>query len=280
MAENFEQWIGRQRSHTELLHPFPLKGLAATLDKSATELVSGCEIPPLWHWLYFLEPALQGTLDADGHPCRGEFLPPSKLPRRMWAGSRLQFLHPLYCGREASQHSRIKSVVSKQGKTGPLLFVTVSHAIHQDDRHCLSEEQDIVFRGQAGTGSTIETSTADLSPDFQLSVAPDPTLLFRYSALTFNAHRIHYDRDYAVKVENYPGLVVHGPLMATLMLELLRANTRAHAITSFSFRALAPVFDLQPFRVCACHPDAGGECQLWVENNTGGVCMQARASLD
>jgi 3-methylfumaryl-CoA hydratase len=279
MTEDFQQWAGRQQSADELLHPFPLRALAATLGRDSDQFDTHSVVPPLWHWLYFLETAEQSSLAQDGHPQRGDFLPPSPLSRRMWAGSRLTFAGQLQCGQASRRLSQIESITPKRGRSGDLLFITISHEISQHGRLCIRELQDIVFRDKQSDGIASIVRKTDLQPDFQCTIEPDSRLLFRYSALTFNAHRIHYDRDYATQQENYPGLVVHGPLLATLMLELLGSNADYDAIQEFAFRAVAPVFDTQPFRVCGRKPDSRGRCQLWVETLQQGLHMQGEAIL-
>ncbi|MCI5105257.1 MAG: acyl-CoA dehydrogenase [Pseudomonadales bacterium] len=279
MTEDFRQWVGRQQVTEEVLHPFPLRAMAATLDRGSNEFDEHSILPPLWHWLYFLDTSGQSNLARDGHPQRGGFLPPSHLDRRMWAGSRLSFAAPLQCGQATRRLSQIESVTPKQGKSGELLFVTISHQISQQGKLCIEELQDIVFRDNRSDGIASKINTIDLNPDFDCSIEPDSRLLFRYSALTFNAHRIHYDRDYAREQENYPGLLVHAPLLATLMLELLGNNADLAALREFSFRAMAPVFDQQPFRVCGQKPDSRGHCQLWVETPEQGMHFQGEAVL-
>jgi 3-methylfumaryl-CoA hydratase len=257
----------------------PVAALAATLGRNDPPPRDGDELPPLWHWLYFLPLAARGQVGADGHPARGGFLPPIPLPRRMFAGGRLAVRHPLRVGSAIRRDSRIASVKQKDGGTGPLVFVTVRHEIHADGDVALIEEQDLVYRG---SGSPAQPS-APLSPQPQATwrstLVADEVLLFRYSALTFNAHRIHYDKPYATTVEGYPGLVVHGPLIATLLLELLRDARPDARIREFSFRARRPLFDNAPFTVCGRALD-NHSVTLWALDPGGYTVMDATATLD
>ena len=274
-AEDLAAWCGKQTVVSSDLSCADLNKLAATLDLDSGGLDTGATLPPLWHWVFFQQPAPHSQLDVDGHAKRGKFLPPVALPRRMWAGSRVEFLQPLRAGQTAQQRSTISAVDSKAGKSGPLVFVRVTHEISQRETLCLREEQDIVYREVSSR--IAHGQTPDYEAEYSRTVTADPALLFRYSALTFNAHRIHYDRDYARDVEQYPGLVVHGPLLATLVLDLWRRNNNGGTLLKFNFRALAPVFDLTPFRLCGRRPDIEGRCRLWVENSDGQVCLQAEA---
>jgi len=224
----------------------------------------------------------QSKLGRDGHPALGGFLPPVDLPRRMWAGGRLEWLSPLRIGEKAQKTSTIKDVQVKQGKTGPLVFVTVRHTFSQRNELCIREEHDIVYRDYDAPG----TATAAPQPPptkatFSRSLTPDPVLLFRYSALTFNGHRIHYDRSFCVEEEGYPGLVFHGPLSATLLIDLLRDEHPELTITAFNFRAVRPVFDTQPlsFHGAPTPGSDGRKFTLWVEDHTGALSMTATAEV-
>lgn len=209
-------------------------------------------LPPLWHWFYFLPRARQSALDVDGHPQRGGFLPPIPFPRRMFAGARVEFRHPLRIGQPATRVGTIGDVVLKSGRSGSLAFVTVRYEISQHGVLCIAEEQDIVYRepGAAVAAQAAQPAPAQADGTWTRTVAPDARLLFRFSALTFNAHRIHYDRPYAEMDEGYPGLVVHGPLTAMLLADLVTRHS-SRPIASFSFRGLAPLFDLAPVYLVA-----------------------------
>ena len=241
--------------------------------------VSGSALPPLAHWLYFLPQALQRDIGADGHPNRGGFLPPMPLPRRMWAGGRLWFDSALRIGDTATRSSTIARVDAKQGRSGALVFVTVAHTISTARGVAVREEHDIVYRDAPQPGAAVATpALARSDEDFARTITPDPVLLFRYSALTFNGHRIHYDRDYVTGVEGYPGLIVHGPLIATLLVDLLRREMPDAVITQFDFKAASPLFDIHPFTVCGKR-EADGHVSLWARNHLGQLAMTAEATL-
>ncbi len=278
--QQFQEWLGKAQSTSSVLTNAPMEGLAATLDRDVTTFSAGDTLPPLWHWLYFLETSKQSELAEDGHPQRGDFLPPIPLPRRMWAGSRINFIRPLLVGDSIERESTIKSIKLKQGRSGSLGFVCVAHELSDSSGPVLQEEHDIVYRDMpTGKTSAQPPLKADEDHDFARTVIPDPTLLFRYSALTFNAHRIHYDRAYAKDVESYDGLVVHGPLLATFLLELFTDTYPDATLSAFSFKALKPVFDTDPFQVCGTKPDNSGNAKLWIADSAGNLCMEARAEL-
>ncbi len=240
----YAHWIGKTETLEDVITAWPLAALAATLNRNPP----GNVVPPLWHWVYFLPTYLQSALAPDGHVHRGGFLPPVELPRRMWAGGRLEFHDPLRVGDAATRTSTIASITEKQGRTGPLVFVVVRHQIHTARGLALIEEHDIVYRDHPQPGEVPVVPPAPEHADWERSVHPDDVLLFRYSAVTFNGHRIHYDRRYCTDVEHYPGLVVHGPLVATMLLELAREHMTGD-VTKFSFRAVSPVFDTEDFRI-------------------------------
>lgn len=275
----YQQWIGRTESAQQVITDTPIQGMQATLGEFALPLVAAGQVPSLWHWLYFLERASWQKLAEDGHQQRGEFLPPVDLPRRMWAGSRVEFHHPLRTGVAGHRQSKIESIDQKEGKSGRLTFVSVQHEIFCADQLAIKEWQTIVYRDAPSPDSKPTGKPAPESAAFTEMITPDPLLLFRYSALTFNAHRIHYDRPYATETEGYPGLVVHGPLMATLLVNLLTKHYPKRVLTNFEFRGLKPVFDLAPFSVCANEPDADGTTDLWVADKEGDICVEAKAKL-
>jgi 3-methylfumaryl-CoA hydratase len=278
--QQFSEWIGKAQSASSILTIAPMEGLAAILDRDSTAFSIGDALPPLWHWLYFLETSKQSELAEDGHPHRGDFLPPIDLPRRMWAGSRLNFIRPLLAGETIKRSSTIQSIKLKQGRSGSLGFVCVAHELSDSSGALLIEEHDIVYRDMStGIVSAPSPLKADDNHDFARTVTPDPVLLFRYSALTFNGHRIHYDRAYAKDVESYPGLVVHGPLLATFLLELFADNHPDATLSGFSFKAIKPVFDNDSFQVCGNKPDNIGNAKLWIADNAGNLCMEAQVEL-
>jgi 3-methylfumaryl-CoA hydratase len=278
MRASYSDWIGRSEEKEELIALAPVQAAAATLDDTTTEFAVGAPLPPLWQWFFFLPRAPQSQLGPDGHPQRGGFLPPIELPRRMFAGARMRFLKPLLIGKPARRQSVIRDVSEKEGRTGKLAFVTVAQRLSQDGECCIEEEQDIVYRepgAPVGAPEPCELAPVPASSWTRL-VTPDPTLLFRFSALTFNAHRIHYDRTYATTVEGYPGLVVQGPLTAVLLMELVRWHAH-RSVTAFAFRAQAPLFDLTPFRLIGT---PAGECvHLEAQGPDGKITMTANADL-
>lgn len=275
-----KQWVGRQERQRDRLTAAPLNALAATLDREERGYVAGSAVPALWHWLYFLPIARQSAIGTDGHPQRGGFLPPVSLPRRMWAGGRLRFHDVLPVDAEVERLSTILDVSHKSGRSGDLVFVKVRHELSHAGDVMVREEQDIVYRDPPRPGDPQPApQAAPTDPKWSREIVPDPVLLFRYSALTFNGHRIHYDRPYALHEEGYPGLVVHGPLIATLLMNLLRDELPQARVQGFSFRAVRPLFDTRAFRVCA-KPEADGRTiQLWAEDADGFLCMDAKVEL-
>ena len=277
------QWIGRSESVEDVVTPTPVAALSATLDAPPERPPDGTPLPPLWHWLYFLPLHRQSDIGPDGHATRGGFLPPVPLPRRMWAGSQLSFHEPLRVGDRLVRTSTIDDVTVKRGRSGTLVFVRVRHLVARNGAPApaLTEFHDIVYREAAVPGAPEPApQPAPERSAWQRTVVPDDVLLFRYSALTFNGHRIHYDRRYVTEVEGYPGLIVHGPLLATLLLELPRREAPAARVTAFEFRARRPVFDLRPFDVCGALSDDRREARLWIRDPDGMLAMEGRATLD
>lgn len=238
---------------SELLQPGPANALGALLNVPVPDLERD-GLPLLWHWFYLLDRPAQSDLGRDGHPVRNTVaIPPGPGRRRMWAGGRVRGLGPLRCGEIATRRSRVQSTQDKQGRSGLLTFVVVRHEIWQRDELVVEEEQDIVYRdADAGPLRFDERSSVPAAED-EWSIDVSPTLLFRFSALTYNAHRIHYDRDYAREVEGYPGLLTHGPLQALVMAEAARRRFDGQ---DFSYRLVSPLFDHQGLVVKAL-PEAG-----------------------
>jgi 3-methylfumaryl-CoA hydratase len=270
-------WVGRTESAEDRIGAAPLAMLAALLDRDDPPPAHGDAIPPLAHWLYFLPTHRQSEIGADGHARRGEFLPPVALPRRMWAGSRIEFLRPLAVGDPVRRASRITAIAEKRGRSGPLVFVTVRHEVSGPAGLALVDEHEIVYRGAEGR-AVAEGVPAPAGEAWSRAIRPDPVLLFRYSAATFNGHRIHYDHPYVTGVEGYPGLVVHGPLVATLLVDLLRRSRPGTALASFSFRALRPLFDTAPFTVCGLPDEGARSARLWTRDADGAITMDATAT--
>jgi 3-methylfumaryl-CoA hydratase len=279
---HLQTWVGKTEVLQDTITAAPVSGLSATLDRTDALPVPGTPLPTLWHWLYFLPQHQQSLLGADGHAQRGGFLPPVPLPRRMWAGGRLQWLaaNPLVVGDAVQRVSRIASVTHKAGRTGDLVFVLVKHEVHNLKGLALTEEHDIVYRANPKPGEAGPSpQPAEKDSAWSMHIAPDDVLLFRYSALTFNGHRIHYDRRYVTEVEGYPGLIVHGPLIATMLVDLLRRHLPNAKVASFEFRAVRPVFDTAPFTLHGKPSADGKSVQLWTEDHEGWLTMQATAGL-
>lgn len=273
---HLRQWIGRSERLADVASAAPVAGLAALLDYDTPPWTA---LPPLAHWLYFLPQARQSEIDVDGHPRRGGFLPPVELPRRMWAGSRIVFHAPIAIGAVIAKRSTILDVSGKAGASGQLVFVTVRHEIETAGVLAVSEEQDIVYREAAGavSESLTKQQASRRAAAHTRRITPDPTLLFRFSALTFNAHRIHYDRDYCRDVEAYPGLVVQGPFTALLLLDHLLRIMPAASVTAFRFRAKRPLYDTAPFDLCLEESD--GRIELWTRDSSGNETMTAEADV-
>ena len=276
-----QKWVGKTETVSGEITPVPMAALSATLDMDAPPPKSGDPLPPLWHWLYFLPIHRQSELGPEGHSIKGRFLPPVALPRRMWAGGRFEFQRPLRVGETYTRKSRVVSLQHKEGRTGPLVFVVARHEIGNAEGTAVIEEQEIVYRDHPKAGDmTPEPLKAPQGAKWERVVRPDDVLLFRYSALTFNAHRIHYDWRYATQVEGYPGLVVHGPLIATLLLDLLRREMPEAIVMRFSFRAVSPLFDIGPFWVCGKPESDGKTISLWARTESGGLATSATATIE
>ena len=273
-----ERWTGRTRSSDDLIAPGPAAALAATLDRDDPP-AEGEPLPPAWHWIYFHEVARMSALGPDGHARRGGFLPPVPLPRRMWAGGRMTFDSPLRVGERVRRVSTVRSITPKSGRSGELVFVVVRHEFFAADGELrMSEEHDILYREMPRADAPAPTPRpAPATAAWSREVRPDPVLLFRYSALTFNGHRIHYDREYCREEEGYPGLVVHGPLTATLLLDGLRRQRPEAALVALEYRAVAPLFDTAPYTVNGC--DAEGGALLFALGPDGGLAMTMEVSL-
>ncbi|MEX0582594.1 MAG: MaoC family dehydratase N-terminal domain-containing protein [Sneathiella sp.] len=275
--KNLQEWVGNQISRKELIHQQSLNGFAALMDEPvpASDIV-----PPGGHWMYFLPTDRQSRIGNDGHAIKGEFLPPIELPRRMWAGGRLAFHATIRAGEQAEKTSTIKSVTSKSGRTGELVFVTVEHQIWNNAGICLTEEHDIVYREAANKSNDAkkEPLAAPKNGKWDITVTPDPVLLFRYSALTFNGHRIHYDREYCLNQEGYPGLVVHGPLLGTLLMRLAINNMNGRTLKKFSFRNFNPIFDIAHFTLSG-KKENEDQCSVWVRGPNGELAVKATAEF-
>lgn len=261
-----EAWTPGPVTDEDPLPAAPVAALSAVLDLPAPVAGTGDPLPPLWHWLYFLNWPGHHELGADGHPSHGHFLPPLPDRQRMWAGGRCEITAPLRLGQPAERVSSLASVTPKQGRTGEMLFVTERREFRQRGRTCLVEEQDIVYRSGRSAGqhpdAVDEFAVPPADDPWHLELRPDPALLFRFSALTANAHRIHYDAPYCRDEEGYPGIVVHGPLLALLMLELPRRNAPARPVRSLSYRLRRPVFAGEHLAACGIPADGSAELRI------------------
>jgi len=278
--------IGRSARQTDIATAAPIEALAAALDLAAADLPPDGAFPPLWHWLLFLDNAPAHALGDDGHRAEGGLVPHMPdLPRRMWAGGRLRFHRPIFVGQKLRRDSEILTVSERQGRSGRLMFVTVGHVIRADDAAgtiLIEEEQDLVFRplAVASPAKVVTAAPGALQAVARRSLVPGPVLLFRFSALTYNAHRIHYDTDYARDVEHYPGLVVHGPLQAILLAGEVRRAQPAAPLLRFDFRAESPAFSGRRLDLEAA--PATDRTSMWrmrSRNEDGVVCIRAEAEL-
>jgi 3-methylfumaryl-CoA hydratase len=274
--DHLRQWIGRTDEASDIVTAQLVKGLRATLFMEIGAPRPGDAAPFTVHWCLAQPVYPMSELGPDGHPTRGGFLPPVPLPRRMWAGGELEFFDGLRVGDEAMRTSRIADVTMKTGSTGALCFVSVEHAITTPRGTAIRERQDIVYREMTTPQPSAPAKPAATPPPAQHSVShmADPVLLFRYSALTFNGHRIHYDRDYVTKVEGYPGLIFHGPMQAAFLVEFA-AKLRGTAPKRFSYRGLQPLFEGSAFSINANETAAGMD--LWTANAAGQPTMKGNA---
>lgn len=271
---DFSAWIGRTEEAHDVLSRNLVKRIAATFGE--TTPADGEPLPPLWQWCFFQEPVFETLLGGDGHPARGGFLPPADTRNRMWAGGRVEFIEPLRVGADAHRLSTLLQIEEKHGRTGSLLFVTVRHDYSQQGQLCVREEQDIVYRDP--NPPKLNSDAAPEPGDWSETIVPTPTLLFRYSAVTFNGHRIHYDYPYATGTEGYPDLVVHGPMIATLNLRaFIRANP-GKRVRHFAYRGVRPLNVPTPFQVGGRLVEAG-KAQLWA-GNAAGVAQSAEVVFD
>jgi 3-methylfumaryl-CoA hydratase len=280
--DDLQAWIGRNETLRDQIGATPVKALNATLDHPAIPVETGTALPPLWHWLYFLPLHRQSEIGTDGHARRGGFLPPVPLPRRMWAASQFEFRSPVRVGDAVERTSTIADVSVKEGRTGKLVFVKVRHEVRCNGSAdpAIVEFHDIVYREAQRPGDVEPPpQRSKTNAAWQRTVVPDDVLLFRYSALTFNGHRIHYDRKYVTEVEGYPGLIVHGPLIATLLMDLVRRNAPDADVATFRFKAVRPTFDLYPFRVNGQMQEDSMTIKLWAQDHEGWLTMDAVATL-
>jgi 3-methylfumaryl-CoA hydratase len=276
-GSSLQNWVGRREVAEDTITVRLAHAFCATFDIDWNNISEGTPAPDGLHWC--LAPAIFGSKDIgpDGHPHRGGFLPPVPLPRRMWAGGSLSFHDQLRVGDRVERSSTVKSITEKSGRTGPLCFVVLEHNYATRRGLAIAERHDIVYRDlEALTTEGSATPNLPESADINLHIDPSAVLLFRYSALTFNGHRIHYDRQYATEVEHYPGLIVHGPLQATLLLDIAAKLRPGFPLRAFSFRALKPLFDTEPFVAHGVKTEATS-ARLWVSSRASPLHMDAHA---
>jgi 3-methylfumaryl-CoA hydratase len=273
------KWVGKTRTTEDRIDVRQASLLKATLDPSRSALRDGDPLPPGWHWIYFVDAPGIDQLGRDGHAALGEFLPPVALPQRMWAGTRLRFYTPILIGEQLRKVSEVVNVARKTGKSGELCFVTVNHKYYSDTDLRLEENHDIVYREDRSSKRQSHSSQVDSDCDTSSIVMPSTTLLFRYSALTFNGHRIHYDLDYCRQVEGYPGLVVHAPLVATLMLGLAEQRYAGQDVSFSEFRqrSVTPLFHDNPVSISLRDTESG--CEIWAADHKGRLASSATLAL-
>jgi len=278
-----QQWVGRELVAEDTLALAPARALSATLDHPRCALQEGDPLPLPWHWLFFLPTVPTSELGVDGHPQKGGFLPPVPLPRRMWAGGTIDVLGELRLGQRVRRSSTITDIQHKSGRSGELVFVTLRHELCVGKEVVIRERQDLVYREAPKPGSSASVSVPRKS-QWSCTRVATPTLLFRYSALTFNSHRIHYDQEYAVQEEGYADLVVQGPLCATLMLEQLDRHCGAARVRQFDYSGVRPLMANTEFSIQGCIESAPGgdaiRAHVWILDVDGDVTMQAEAILE
>lgn len=274
--ENFKDWIGRSVTRIDTLTQRLFDKYSATMSPFLFEAGERIAPPGLHFGLAPPTPETDET-GPDGAELKGVFLPPIPQPRRMWAGGSIETLRPLRHGALVIRTSTIADIQVKQGSNGSMFLVSIAHDIADGDGAAIRERQDLVFSDPPAQTAAPVGPARKIAAEWQVEASP--LLLFRFSAFTFNGHRIHYDRRYVTEVEGYPGLIVHGPLLATLLLDLVRRHAPQAQVRAFEFRALQPIFDLAPFTVCGQPSADGAEVQLWIRSPDGMLAMQARAQL-
>jgi len=279
---DIRDWIGRTEAASDIIAPMRVAELQATLNRDPAPPAPGAELPCLYHWMFaaFLGLVPAGDIGPDGHPRRGGFLPPVALPRRMWAASDVTFHAPLRVDDAVTRHAEIENIEAKSGRSGALTFVTVRHDYSGPNGPALTDRQTIVYRDAPEPADKGKVPPGRSAPDdaaFSREVTPDIAMLFRYSALIFNAHRIHYDLPFAVEEEGYPGLVVHGPLIATLLADLLRRERPDAAPARLRFRAMKPMFEGRPMTLAGRESDDG--FMLWAADGDGDLCAEAAVTI-
>ena len=267
--DDLQEWVGRTAESEDDLSLAHARGLVALLDRDPDALVAGYPLPEAWHWIYFRPVTPQSEVGEDGHAKRGGFLPPIALPRRMWVGGRIRFLGPLILGRPARRRSTILAIKTKSGRSGELVFLTVRHEIETAAGPVIDEEQDLVYKSAPAPGDAPRAEPAPGDGAWSERVTTDPVTLFRFSALTFNGHRIHYDQPFATAVEGYPGLVVHGPLTALLLMDAAKRHRegRSGRPLRFEYRAVSPLFSGEEIEIAGSAPT--GPTRVWAAGPRG-----------
>ena len=277
-AETLNAYVGRSRAEHDVVTANQAQAMAALLDRDPAQFQTGAALPEYWHWIYFKPIVPQSNLGTDGHPRRGTFLPPIDLPRRMWAGGRLQFLHPIGIGDEIERKTEILSVEEKDGRSGKLVVLKLRHLVSNASGPCVDEQQDLVYcEIPKPDQPSRQQARAPDNVDWQETFIPNTVILFRFSALTFNNHRIHYDYPYVTQVEGYRGLVVHGPLTALLLLEAAKRHA-TRAPISYEYRAIGPLFNDEPITLSGRTKETASE--VWAIGPTGAVAMQGHVSWE
>lgn len=277
--DSLKAHLGRRQESADVVTAAPANLLRLTFSRPEPEYQPGDRLPPGWHILYFLPRFRGDELRRDGSPTSAGVVPPMPLPRRMFAGERLRFHRPLRIGQELRREIELTDISVKSGGTGTLVFATTTGRISGPDGLAIEEERRTVFREEVAAGARNQAPRREEAPadaPWRRRIAPDPVLLFRFSALTFNSHRIHYDYRWATEVEGYPGLVVHGPLTSTLLIDFARDHSSGQAFASYTTQARAPLFDTAPFELRGRPMSDGRGCELWAVTPEGTVAMSAR----
>ena len=278
---DFSSWIGNSETEYGIVSAYSANCFTATLDRDDPPFEDGDPLPPAWHYFYFHELVGLAETGEDGHRAKGSFMPPIPYPRRMWAGSKMIFDSPMRIGEKVRKVITIADVTIKEGASGPLCFVTTTEEVFgEDDRLTTTERRTQVYRNAANPNAPMPTPRpAPAEAVWSRTVHPSAVMLFRYSALTMNSHRIHYDKDYVRDVEGYPGLLVHGPLTMTMMLDLFRRELPSATVTAFDLRAVSPVYDTLDFTVHGAPGEDDGACKLWAMTGEGALAMTADVSF-
>lgn len=277
--EDLQSWIGRSETVEETIALATVENMNATLGRRGGALSAGDALPPSWHWLFFNRGASPEDLGRDGHVANSDFAPPQPLPRRMWAGNKVDIQTPLTIGSRARRVTTIEEITEKTGHSGRLIFLRERSDLSDDQGGALTDWKTVVYREEADVTEKPKPNPAPVGALWSQDVTPDPVLLFRYSALTFNSHRIHYDRDYTTSVEGYPALLVHGPLTATLLLNLLRQKLPGAELRQINIRAMAPLFDNAPFSIYGIPAEDGKSAKLWATTLDGNLAMTVNVDL-